>query len=125
MKKLIAMAAAVAMVATAVFGVAPASAQNKKYTIALVPGLTTDAFYITMRKGTIYMGTGTITRIVSTTPQMAIMNIGTDNFEKLVMLENSSKTTWTIGTKYRIYGEAYGLYDTMPRLTVRYTYLVE
>ena len=54
-----------------------------------------------------------------------IMNIGTDNFEKLVMLENSSKTTWTIGTKYRIYGEAYGLYDTMPRLTVRYTYLVE
>ena len=81
--------------------------------------------YITMRKGTIYMGTGTITRIVSTTPQMAIMNIGNDNFEKLVMLENSSKTTWTVGTKYRIYGEAYGLYDTMPRLTVRYTYLVE
>ena len=67
----------------------------------------------------------TSTRIVSTTPQMAIMNIGTDNFEKLIMLENSSKTTWTIGTKYRIYGEAYGLYDTMPRLTVRYTYLVE
>ena len=59
--------------------------------------------YITMRKGTIYTGTGTITRIVSTTPQMAIMNIGTDNFEKLVMLENSSKTTWTIGTKYRIF----------------------
>ena len=81
--------------------------------------------YITMRKGTIYMGIGTITRIVSTTPQMAIMNIGTDNFEKLVMLENSSKTTWTVGTKYRIYGEAYGLYDTMPRLTVRYTYLVD
>jgi ribose transport system substrate-binding protein len=28
-----------------------ASAQDKKYTIALVPGLTTDAFYITMNKG--------------------------------------------------------------------------
>jgi ribose transport system substrate-binding protein len=28
-----------------------ASAQDKKFTIALVPGLTTDAFYITMRKG--------------------------------------------------------------------------
>jgi ribose transport system substrate-binding protein len=28
-----------------------AAAQTKKYTIALVPGLTTDAFYITMRKG--------------------------------------------------------------------------
>lgn len=28
-----------------------AKAQDKKFTIALVPGLTTDAFYITMRKG--------------------------------------------------------------------------
>jgi ribose transport system substrate-binding protein len=28
-----------------------AEAQTKKFTIALVPGLTTDAFYITMRKG--------------------------------------------------------------------------
>lgn len=29
----------------------PSYAQNKKFTIALIPGLTTDAFYITMRKG--------------------------------------------------------------------------
>ncbi|WP_436013416.1 ABC transporter substrate-binding protein [Rhizobium sp. LjRoot254] len=28
-----------------------ANAQDKKFTIALIPGLTTDAFYITMRKG--------------------------------------------------------------------------
>ncbi|GLS88161.1 ribose ABC transporter substrate-binding protein [Cypionkella aquatica] len=34
------------------FSVATAAvAQEKKYTIALVPGLTTDAFYITMQKG--------------------------------------------------------------------------
>ncbi len=33
-------------------GLAPAAAQDgKKFTIALIPGLTTDAFYITMRKG--------------------------------------------------------------------------
>jgi ribose transport system substrate-binding protein len=41
--------------AAAVVGLAvlagPAAAQDKKFTIALVPGLTTDAFYITMRKG--------------------------------------------------------------------------
>jgi ribose transport system substrate-binding protein len=45
--------------ATALIGVAAAiglgtvsaNAQDKKYTIALIPGLTTDAFYITMRKG--------------------------------------------------------------------------
>ena len=41
-------AAAVAMT----FSVATAAtAQDKKFTIALVPGLTTDAFYITMQKG--------------------------------------------------------------------------
>lgn len=81
--------------------------------------------YINIRKGTIYMGIGTIERIISTAPQMAIMNIGSESFEKLVMIENSSKTTWAVGEKYRIYGDAYGLYDTMPRLTVRYTYLAE
>ena len=81
--------------------------------------------YINIRKGTIYTGTGTVERIISSTPQMAIMNIGNDTFEKLVMIENSSKTTWEVGTKYKIYGDAYGLYDNMPRLTVRYTYLVE
>ena len=45
--------------ATALAGVAAAvglktisaNAQDKKLTIALIPGLTTDAFYITMRKG--------------------------------------------------------------------------
>ena len=83
--------------------------------------------YMDLRKknGTIYVGTGVIKRIISTAPQMAVMDIGSDNFEKLVLLENSSKTTWALGVRYRIYGEAFGLYDTMPRLTVRYTYLME
>lgn len=51
MKKLISAMAAIAIGATAL--VAPVFAQDaaKKYTIALIPGLTTDAFYITMRKG--------------------------------------------------------------------------
>ena len=81
--------------------------------------------YIGMRKGTIYMGVGKIERIISTAPQMAIMNIGSESFEKLVMIENSSKTTWEVGETYKVFGDAYGLYDTMPRLTVRYTYLAE
>ena len=79
--------------------------------------------YINMRKGTIYRGVGTVQRIISTAPQLAILNIGTEEMEKLVLIENSSKTTWEVGKKYLIFGEAYGLYDTMPRLTVRYTYL--
>jgi ribose transport system substrate-binding protein len=50
MKKLISAVAAIAIGATAL--VAPVFAQDaKKYTIALIPGITTDAFYITMHKG--------------------------------------------------------------------------
>ncbi len=44
-------ATAVATLATGVSAVAgSAKAQDKKFTIALIPGLTTDAFYITMRR---------------------------------------------------------------------------
>lgn len=43
-------AAAVAAL-TCTVGLGAANAQDKKFTIALVPGLTTDAFYITMQKG--------------------------------------------------------------------------
>lgn len=44
--------AAIAAAATIGLAATPGFAQeSKKYTIALIPGLTTDAFYITMRKG--------------------------------------------------------------------------
>ncbi|TIQ94680.1 MAG: sugar ABC transporter substrate-binding protein, partial [Mesorhizobium sp.] len=49
MKKIVAALAALAICAAAL--VTPALAQDKKFTIALIPGLTTDGFYITMRKG--------------------------------------------------------------------------
>ena len=49
MKKLMVALAALAIGASA-FAM-PAGAAEKKFTIALIPGLTTDAFYITMRKG--------------------------------------------------------------------------
>jgi ribose transport system substrate-binding protein len=44
-------AAAAAVTTAAAVATGPAGAADKKFTIALVPGLTTDAFYITMRKG--------------------------------------------------------------------------
>jgi ribose transport system substrate-binding protein len=50
--KRVAKAIAALIVGTAALaGAATAQAQDKKFTIALIPGLTTDAFYITMRKG--------------------------------------------------------------------------
>ena len=50
MKKLFAAALSAAVLSTAL-AASPAAAEDKKLTIALIPGLTTDAFYITMRKG--------------------------------------------------------------------------
>ena len=50
MKKLLAATLGAAVLSTAI-AATPASAQDDKLTIALIPGLTTDAFYITMRKG--------------------------------------------------------------------------
>lgn len=44
-------AAAATIATTAALTAGHAGAADKKFTIALVPGLTTDAFYITMRKG--------------------------------------------------------------------------
>ncbi len=49
MKRTATALAAIALGLAALMG--GAQAQTKKYTIALIPGLTTDAFYITMRKG--------------------------------------------------------------------------
>ena len=50
MKKTMTGLAALALGVCTMFGAAQAQ-DKKKFTIALVPGLTTDAFYITMRKG--------------------------------------------------------------------------
>ena len=49
MRKTLATLAAVTIGMGALLG--GAEAQTKKFTIALIPGLTTDAFYITMRRG--------------------------------------------------------------------------
>ena len=46
-----ALALAALVAATPLATTTPAQAQDKKPVIALIPGLTTDAFYITMRKG--------------------------------------------------------------------------
>ncbi|MBV8375753.1 MAG: substrate-binding domain-containing protein [Verrucomicrobia bacterium] len=52
MKRLIFTFAAIAALGLVVSSISDvASAADKKYTIALIPGLTTDAFYITMHKG--------------------------------------------------------------------------
>lgn len=51
MKRRSILSAAAAASVALTMGMGAAQAQDKKFTIALVPGLTTDAFYITMQKG--------------------------------------------------------------------------
>ncbi len=70
----------------------------------------------------IYVCKGVITSIDTTKPQRAFMNVGTEESPLMIYVENSSRTTWEVGKSYRLYGDAYGMYDSKPWLVVRYTY---
>jgi len=70
----------------------------------------------------IYVCTGIVTELDTSKPQRAYMNIGTEENPQMIYIENSSKTTWTEGQYYRVYADAYGMYDSIPWLIVRYTY---
>jgi hypothetical protein len=39
-----------------------------------------------------------------------------------VLVENQTKTEWVEGQRYRIYGDAFGMYDGYPWLIGRFTY---
>lgn len=71
----------------------------------------------------VYECVGEIIQIVSHKPQLAIMDTDpSPESERLVMLENMSRDTWEVGKRYRVYADAYGVYNGMPRLVGRYTY---
>jgi len=71
----------------------------------------------------IYVFTGPVKQIISSKPQLVIMDASDGKgAERLVMLENQTKTTWNLGERYRIYADAYGMYGNIPRLIARYTY---
>ena len=71
----------------------------------------------------IYVFTGPVKEIISGKPQLVIMdsNDGAGS-ERLVMVENQTKTPWVLGQRYRIFADVYGIYGNMPRLIARYTY---
>ena len=73
-------------------------------------------------KSQIYECIGTVTQIISDSPQLAILEMGTEESSRTALLENQSTDTWVIGQRYRIYADVYGLYNGMPRLVGRYTY---
>ena len=77
-----------------------------------------------VRNTQIYVMTGPVVRIVSTKPQLVIFDCadGRTSAPLEVMVENQTKTPWTVGQRYRIFGDTVGSYGGIPRLTARYTY---
>ncbi|NLD52424.1 MAG: zinc ribbon domain-containing protein [Clostridiales bacterium] len=71
----------------------------------------------------IYVLTGPVVRVVGTKPQLVIFDSADGKGSaREVLVENQTKTTWEVGKRYRIYGDASGSYGGVPRLTARYTY---
>ncbi len=70
----------------------------------------------------IYVCIGKIISIETTKPQRAYMECTTSNGTVTVYIENSTQTTWNEGQEYRLYADAYGMYNSVPWLIARYTY---
>lgn len=70
----------------------------------------------------IYQCDGTITSILSTNPQIAIFELNESSLRSIT-LTNNTYDTWEVGSVYRIFGDAYGIYNGTPWLNARYSYI--
>ncbi len=70
----------------------------------------------------IYICIGKIVSIETTKPQRAYLECTTADGTVTVYVENSTQTTWNEGQEYRLYADAYGMYNSVPWLIARYTY---
>ncbi len=70
----------------------------------------------------IYQCDGTIVQIISNNPQMGVMELS-DGSGRTLLFTNNTYDTWQVGSLYRIFGDAYGLYDGAPWLNARYSYI--
>lgn len=77
-----------------------------------------------VRNTQIYTFTGPVLRVVSTKPQLVIIDCadGRTASPLEVMVENQTKTQWEVGERYRLFADTTGSYGGIPRLTARYTY---
>lgn len=73
----------------------------------------------------IYVCEGEITQIMAERPQLAIMTLDSKTPGRTVLVENQSTDNWKVGQRMRVFADAYGLYNGMPRLIARYTYQEE
>ena len=60
--------------------------------------------------------------ILSSNPQMAVFEL-TDGSGRTVALTNYTYDNWVPGSTYRLFGDAYGVYNGAPWLNGRYSYI--
>ena len=78
-----------------------------------------------IEKTQIYLCEGTIVQEISKNPQLVIMNTGTEAKQQLVLLQNATiGKVWEEGKKYSVYADVDGVYNNMPRMMGRYSYVV-
>ncbi|MBE5783830.1 MAG: zinc ribbon domain-containing protein [Clostridiales bacterium] len=70
---------------------------------------------------TIYRCRGTVKEILAENPQLAVIQLYS-NYDRSVLVENLSNDIWKVGDEIRVYADAFGVYNGMPRLIGRYTY---
>ena len=70
----------------------------------------------------IYQIDASCKEILSTNPQMAVFEL-TDGSGRIVTLTNYTYDNWLEGSTYRLFGDAYGVYNGAPWLNGRYSYI--
>jgi len=70
----------------------------------------------------IYQCVGEIIEIKSEKPQLAVMKLKS-NYDRTVLLRNHTNDTWQVGDKYKVFADAFSVYDGAPWLNARYSYL--
>ena len=73
-------------------------------------------------KTQIYQVDATCLSILSTNPQLAEFEL-TDGSGRTLLMTNYSYDTWQPGSVYRLFGDAYGVYNGTPWLNDRYSYI--
>ena len=70
----------------------------------------------------IYQCIGEIIEIKSEKPQMALMKLDS-NYDRTVLIRNYTNDTWKVGDRYKIFADAFSVYDGAPWLNGRYSYI--
>ncbi|MDO5325267.1 MAG: hypothetical protein Q4G00_00975 [Clostridia bacterium] len=70
----------------------------------------------------IYQCDGTITSIIANNPQIAVLELS-GSTPRSITLTNNTYDIWEVGSVYRIFGDAYGVYNGTPWLNARYSYI--